>query len=146
MRPPAHPPLLHPQVPGVPVTIGTFRLALPETFVAHGWEPVTATQAFDYFANPAFARAFGHLRGQTVRFGGISADFLAYFVDASVAPACRWSDLTPFFAPLPVPAPPCDRLGGLGEVMATSPLVEEAAADPASTSVDRPPPDPRWRV
>ena len=81
-----------------PVTIGSFRLALPETFVAHGWEPVTATQAFEHFADPAFARAFGHLRGQTVRFGGISADFLAYFVDANVAPACRWSDLVPFFA------------------------------------------------
>ena len=34
--------------------------------------------------------AFGHLRGQTVRFGGITADWLAYVADAAVSAPCTW--------------------------------------------------------
>ena len=40
-----------------------------------------ATQVFSLFDDPAVVTAFGHLRGQTVRFGGITADWLDYFVD-----------------------------------------------------------------
>ena len=57
-----------------------------------------ATQAFELFADPAVATAFGHLRGQTVRFGGITADWLDYVVDDAVSAPCTWGrqGQTPF--------------------------------------------------
>ena len=33
----------------------------------------------------------GHLRGQTIRFGGISADWLDYVVSDTLTPPCKWA-------------------------------------------------------
>jgi hypothetical protein len=61
------------------------------TFLAHGWEPWTATQAFVHFDNPVLVKTMSHLRGQTIRFGGISADWLDYVVSDAMTPACEWA-------------------------------------------------------
>jgi hypothetical protein len=45
-----------------------------------------------------------HLRGQTVRFGGISADWLTYVVNDMVTPECSFNHNTPF-TPGAVPCP-----------------------------------------
>ena len=74
----------------VPITVGECVGTLAPSFVAHGWEPWTATQAFRLFDDPGVAKAFGHLRGQTVRFGGISADWLDYVKDPHVSAPCLW--------------------------------------------------------
>ena len=72
----------------VAVTVGDSIGTLAPSFVAHGWEPWMATQAFSLFQDPALATAFGHLRGQTVRFGGITADWLEYVADEKVSAPC----------------------------------------------------------
>ena len=54
------------------------------------------TQAMKHFDDPAFATAFSHLRGQSVRVGGITADWLIYSVNATVADECRWGARKPF--------------------------------------------------
>jgi hypothetical protein len=74
----------------VHVTIDGHIGTVAQSFVAHGWEPWMATQAFSLFDDPAVVTAFGHLRGQTVRFGGITADWLDYFVDERVSAPCSW--------------------------------------------------------
>jgi len=43
------------------------------------------------FENPGFVKAFSYLRGQTIRWGGITADALAYTVDAAVSPGCPYA-------------------------------------------------------
>lgn len=75
----------------ISIRVGRRIGATAPTFLAHGWEPWTATTAFPLFSDPALLRTLSHLRGQTVRFGGISADFLAYTVDAEVTPPCRFN-------------------------------------------------------
>jgi len=84
----------------IPVTIGGLVTTVEPSFVAHGWEPWMATQAFQFFDDPALTTAFGHLRGQTVRFGGITADWLDYVVDDAVSAPCLWGKQgrTPFTA------------------------------------------------
>ena len=79
------------------LSVGQLTITTPDTFVAHGWEPLTATQSFLNFQDPNFMRALSHLRGQSVRFGGISADFLHYVVDSNPSPACLWRDFNPRF-------------------------------------------------
>ena len=74
----------------VPIALGRRTGTTAPTFLAHGWEPWTATQAFPLFDDPALVRALSHLRGQTIRFGGISADWLEYVVDSAVSPPCTW--------------------------------------------------------
>ena len=80
------------------VRIDTTRLekSTPRTFLAHGWEPWTATTSFDLFDNPVFLKAMSHLGGQTVRFGGISADWLKYVITDEVTPPCRFGQRHPF--------------------------------------------------
>ena len=75
----------------ISIRVGRRIGATAPTFLAHGWEPWTATTAFPLFSDPALLRTLSHLRGQTVRFGGISADWLAYTVDAEVTPPCRFN-------------------------------------------------------
>lgn len=76
---------------GVKVTVGSEVVGIvAPSFVAHGWEPWMATQAFHLFTNPAVVTAFGHLQGQTIRFGGITADWLDYVVDDAVSAPCTW--------------------------------------------------------
>ena len=72
----------------VVVTVGDCVGTLAPSFVAHGWEPWMATQAFSHFHDPAFITAFAHLRGQTVRFGGITADWLDYVANQNVSAPC----------------------------------------------------------
>ena len=76
----------------VPITVSLRKTiaVTPGTFLAHGWEPWTATQAFVHFDNPALIKTMSHLRGQTIRFGGISADWLDYVISDVVTPACNW--------------------------------------------------------
>ena len=83
-----------PPPPAVVIALGkSLVLTTAPTFVAHGWESWQVTQAIAGGAldDPVFIKTFGHLSGQTVRFGGISADWLAYVVNASVSPGCKWS-------------------------------------------------------
>lgn len=80
----------------VSVHIGSMIGTTAKTFLAHGWEPWTATAEFEYFDNPVFVTAMSHLRGSTIRFGGISADWLAYSKNSTVAAQCKWSDGMPF--------------------------------------------------
>ena len=78
---------------GVKVTVGSEVVGIvAPSFVAHGWEPWMATQAFHLFTNPAVVTAFGHLQGQTIRFGGITADWLDYVVDDAVSAPCTWGN------------------------------------------------------
>ena len=77
--------------PVLDISIGSRTGTVPPTFLAHGWEPWTATMAFGLFTNPSFRTALSHLRGQTIRFGGISADWLEYVVDAEISAPCTWS-------------------------------------------------------
>ena len=76
----------------VPITVDVHETiaVTPGTFLAHGWEPWTATQAFVHFDNPALVKTMSHLRGQTIRFGGISADWLDYVVSDQVTAPCTW--------------------------------------------------------
>ena len=80
------------------VSIGNVTTPISPTFVAHGWEPWTATQVFAHFREPAFRTAFSHLRGQTIRFGGISADWLRYVVNDTVSEPCEWGERRPWKA------------------------------------------------
>jgi hypothetical protein len=86
--------------------ISTAALAAttPPHFIAHGWEPWTATQILaDLARDPAAWGSFQRaVAGSALRFGGISADFLHYVdgaVDGAVADtagstrsitACEW--------------------------------------------------------
>ena len=79
-----------PRPPFAHVAVGGCVGTVAASFVAHGWEPWMATQAFHLFDDPALTTAFGHLRGQTVRFGGITADWLDYVADPAVSPPCLW--------------------------------------------------------
>ena len=76
----------------IPIAVHLNRLTTttPRTFLAHGWEPWTATGMFEHFGDPAFATTVSHLRGQTVRFGGISADWLSYVVNKTVSAPCSF--------------------------------------------------------
>ena len=72
--------------------ISTAALAAttPPHFIAHGWEPWTATQILaDLARDPAAWGSFQRaVAGSALRFGGISADFLHYVdgaVDGAVA-------------------------------------------------------------
>jgi hypothetical protein len=80
----------------VRISIGKRAGTTARSFLAHGWEPWTATGAFKHFDEPAFSKAMSHLRGQTVRFGGISADWLAYIVNDTVTPECSFNHNKPF--------------------------------------------------
>ena len=80
------------------ISIGNVTTTISSTFMAHGWEPWSATQAFSHFREQAFRTAFSHLRGQTIRFGGISADWLHYIVNSTVSEPCFWGELQPFTA------------------------------------------------
>eukprot|EP00966_Prymnesium_polylepis_P152146 3514543-Prymnesium_polylepis.1 len=89
-----------PAPPAVAVTLGARVSTTASTFVAHGWEPWTATLAISsgVLEDPAFRTTFSHLRGQTLRFGGISANWLKYIVDDAVTPACQFGKRQPFTA------------------------------------------------
>jgi len=76
--------------PDLTISIGHLVGTTPSTFLAHGWEPWTAISSFVHFDNPAVVKAVSHLKGQTVRFGGISADWLAYTVNSTVTPGCSF--------------------------------------------------------
>ena len=92
------------------VAIGKRTGTTARTFLAHGWEPWSATQTLATLLAPddnggtaaapsaALATALGHLRGQTVRFGGISADWLSYVLNDTVSEACSWGARAPFTA------------------------------------------------
>eukprot|EP01047_Picozoa_sp_COSAG01_P041988 COSAG01_NODE_3641_length_5838_cov_3.651333_2_plen_1151_part_00 len=86
------------QQPPVAVAVGGSVGTVASSFVAHGWEPWMATQAFSLFDDPAVVTAFGHLRGQTIRFGGITADWLEYVMDRTISAPCTWGQggRTPF--------------------------------------------------
>ena len=72
------------------IEVQTLIATTPPTFLAHGWEPFTASGSFPDFKDPVFRMAFSHLRGQTVRFGGITANFLHYFEGAAESPPCDY--------------------------------------------------------
>ena len=75
----------------VPITVGRRIGTTAKTFLAHGWEPWTATMAFEQFNDPALIATLSHLRGQTIRFGGITADWLAYTINSEVSLACNYN-------------------------------------------------------
>jgi hypothetical protein len=66
------------------------------TFLAHGWEPWTATGSFEYFVNPIMKASFSHLKGQTVRFGGITALGLFYHKNSVVDETCKYTEYEVF--------------------------------------------------
>ena len=68
----------------------------PSTFLSHGWESFQATCAIPLFNNNAFAATISHLAGQTIRVGGISADFMHYIKSANVSAPCEFSVHQPF--------------------------------------------------
>ena len=69
----------------------------PQHFLAHGWESFQASKALPYLSSPLLFKTFSLLRGQTVRIGGISADFFLYTNSTAVTDACdfRHKPFTP---------------------------------------------------
>mmetsp|Transcript_41041 Transcript_41041/g.80511 ORF Transcript_41041/g.80511 Transcript_41041/m.80511 type:complete len:515 (-) Transcript_41041:152-1696(-) len=63
-------------------------LTTPSTFVAHGWEPWSATHWFEHFDNPVLQKTFSHLNSTVIRFGGITADWLKYVAGNAVSAPC----------------------------------------------------------
>jgi hypothetical protein len=80
----------------VVVNVEKKMFTTPPTFLSHGWEPWTATGSFGYLTDPIFQRIASHLTG-SVRFGGITADFLDYVDDDSEElSSCKYSEHSTF--------------------------------------------------
>jgi hypothetical protein len=91
-------PTVLPEDANVSVAINgdTLLRTTSDTFLAHGWEPWTATGYFQYFDHPVLQATVSHMRGQTVRFGGITALGLLYHVNSVVDDTCAYADYTVF--------------------------------------------------
>ena len=66
----------------IAVSTDAVAATTPRNFLAHGWESFQASSA--NLTDPRFVTTFAHLRGQSIRIGGISADFFLYTDDAAV--------------------------------------------------------------
>ena len=73
----------------IAVSTDAVAATTPRNFLAHGWESFQASSA--NLTDPRFVTTFAHLRGQSIRIGGISADFFLYTDDAAVTSACNFS-------------------------------------------------------
>merc|ERR550537_317398 len=75
----------------------TAKTTTSPTFLAQGWEPYAAIATMAQSSDDkVLQRVISAFRGSTIRFGGISADWLNYTVDDTPTPACKYSTQKPF--------------------------------------------------